>query len=120
MQLPANYRSLLVDAALLTTLSYISALVLEQIKPGFFSNTMDISLLLVLAIILISLVLILRPVYRASYRARLYYGLWCLALAGLFVKLVRQWLDSTIWLALGVVVCVIGLLALVSYHNNKE
>ena len=113
--------SLLVDAAILSGLSYITALATEQLKPGLFSNTMDISILLILTIVLIGLVVLLRPIYSVGRWAGMYYGVWCLALALLFAKLVQRWLGVSTELAVGVVIVIIVLIATASQvYKSKE
>lgn len=114
-------KSLSIDLAILASLSYITALLIEQLKPGFFSNSLDINLLLGLALVSIVLVLLLKPVYQATFWVRLYYGLWCLALLMLFAKLVTGWLGWSFGAALGLVLLISGILALTSYiyrHNS--
>jgi hypothetical protein len=113
-------QSWLVDAAMLASLSYATTLLVEQLKPGFFSNSMDINLILSLAVVLIVLVVVLKPVYTVSMWVVGYYGLWCLALLSLFAKLVTGWLGWTYGPTLALVWLVSGLLALASYVNQHN
>ncbi len=113
-------QSWLVDATMLASLSYTTTLLVEQLKPGFFSNSMDITILLLLAVALIILVVVVKPSYRLTKWAVGYYGLWCLALLGLFAKLVTGWLGWTFGPALALTLLISGILALVSYFNQHN
>ncbi len=113
-------QSFLIDAAILTSLVYITALLLEQFKPGFFSNNMDISLVLFLALILIVLVLLVRPAYHSNLWVKIYYLIWSLALALLFVKLVTRWLEVDLWQAGLIVIGILALVIWVSSHYQDK
>jgi FtsH-binding integral membrane protein len=92
---------------------------MEQLKPGLFSNSLDITYILVLALTLIILAVMIKPQYSSSRWVKIYYSVWCLALGLVFVKLVKNWLALSFPQALVLVGFILLILILAGYYQIK-
>lgn len=114
-----NWNCLLVDLTVALFMTYISALLLEWLKPGLISNFFDSNILLImLGVCLIAVVIWPGRHYRALLIAKIYYGLWGLLWVLIFVKLTLNLaVSSPIYLV--VLVLVVAVLGLFSWYFRR-
>ena len=113
---------LFVDAVIAGGMIYITSLMLEYIKVGLISNTIDLNILLVIFLVgLVTSLIIDTGGYAMPFSVRLLYSLWGLLLVALFVRVfLGLTSQSSLFFEICGVVVVLTWLVAWYYQSSKK